>query len=68
MKKAPSLYEFNELPCMCKDANGCQTMAKINGRWVPARSLGLDTLPNRFRLAWMVFTGKADAILWPEGQ
>jgi hypothetical protein len=36
------------------------------GEWVPARPYGLYSLSNRFRLAWMVFTGKADALRWPE--
>ena len=25
-------------------------------------------IKNRFKLAWMVFTGKADALVWPLGQ
>jgi len=43
-------------------------IANINDKWVPARALGLDTIPNRFKCAWIVFTGKADALVWPEGQ
>lgn len=42
--------------------------AGINGRWVPARPLGYCSLWSRFALAWQVFTGKADAVFWPEGQ
>ena len=30
--------------------------------------LGLDTISNRFKLAWQVFTGKADTVRWPGGQ
>lgn len=41
--------------------------AEINGKWVPCRPLNFFIL-NRFKLAWMVFTGKADALVWPEGQ
>lgn len=40
---------------------------EINGKWVPARG---SAGPFRWRLkaAWMVLTGKADAVVWPEGQ
>lgn len=44
--------------------------AKINGVWVPARPENhkYRTLRQRLREAWAVFTGKADAFTWPEGQ
>lgn len=32
---------------------------------IPARPLGFDTLGNRVRMAWAVFTGRADALYWP---
>jgi hypothetical protein len=35
---------------------------------MPARPLGYYSLRSRIRLAWMVFTGKADALVWPGGQ
>ena len=37
-----------------------------NGRWVPARPLGWSSPLKRLRYAWMVFTGKADAVLWED--
>lgn len=36
-----------------------------DGRWVPARPLGFCSLGNRIRCAWIVFTGRADAVEWP---
>jgi hypothetical protein len=33
---------------------------------VPSRPLGLDTFPARFKAAWLVFTGKADAVTWDD--
>lgn len=44
--------------------------AEINGKWVPARPLNWKhrTLRQRFREAWAVFVGKAEAFTWPEGQ
>lgn len=61
--KAPSLWRVNELKAHTETC-----AANINGKWVPCRAVGLDTIRSRIRLAWMVFTGKADALIWPEGQ
>lgn len=36
--------------------------------WVPARPEGYASILVRFRAAWLVFTGRADALVWPEGQ
>jgi|GEM_PF-5438269 len=41
---------------------------QIGDKWVPARPLGFQSFGSRVKLAWMVFTGKADALIWPEGQ
>ena len=43
------------------------TSAQINGKWVPARPMAC-CLRHRIRAAWYVLTGKADAVIWPEGQ
>ena len=40
----------------------CQ--AKIDGQWRLARPLPYYCWKQRWRLAWMVFTGKADAVKW----
>lgn len=42
--------------------------ALINGKWVPSRPLGFSSFRYRCKAAWLVFTGKADALIWPEGQ
>jgi len=46
--------------------------AEINGHWVPARPLnyqrGYTGIGERLSRAWAVFTCKADAFMWPEGQ
>lgn len=44
------------------------TSAGINGKWVPARPIGFQSLGSRLRATWLVFTGRADALIWPEGQ
>lgn len=38
---------------------------EINGQWQPARPYGYFSLRSRLRLAWLVFTGRADALVWP---
>jgi hypothetical protein len=47
-------------------ANTC-SCGLPDGRYVPARPLGFMSFGFRCRAAWLVFTGKADALLW-EGQ
>ena len=36
-----------------------------DGRYVPARPLGWQSWTMRFKAAWLVFTGRADALTWP---
>lgn len=36
-----------------------------DGRYVPARGLPFYSLFGRWKAAWLVFTGKADALTWP---
>ena len=40
----------------------------INGRYVPARPISGTFIFERLKDAWAVWTGKADAFRWPEGQ
>ena len=45
-------------------------MTEINGKWVNARPVNYKyrSLSEKIRDAWYVFIGKADALIWPEGQ
>ena len=63
MRKYPSIHGLKWLQT---EANSCMT--EIDGKWVPARPMGLCSIRDRFRIAWHVFTGKLDALRWPEGQ
>lgn len=58
--KYPMIYTLASLKN--RDWPECQLP---DGRWVPARPLGFASLLQRFRCAWLVFTGKADALTWP---
>ena len=65
MRQAPSLYTLAEL----RSERLADTTVKMpDGSWAPARPEGYDSLQNRFRLAWLVFKGKADAVTWPGNQ
>lgn len=63
MSKYPNVWTLRQL---FDSANSVSN--EINGKWVPARPDGYPTLRSRFRCAWLVFTGKADAVIWPEDQ
>lgn len=60
MKRAPNIIRLEDL---AKD-NPLEVC--VNGQWVPARPLGFYSIWSRLRCAWMVFTGRADAFIWPE--
>ena len=36
--------------------------------WVPARPEGYSSILYRLKATWLVFTGRADALVWPGGQ
>lgn len=59
--KYPNLIRVENL---IKSAAECRAL--VNGRWVPARALGFASFRSRLHCAWLVFTGKADAVTWPE--
>ncbi len=62
-EKTPSLYRLEDL------LKSTQNVAvNINGKWVPARGIGFFSFKERIKLSWLVFTGKADVLIWPEGQ
>lgn len=64
MKNAPSYFKLKDL---LKCISEIQTQYS-DGSWGPARPIGLDTIPNRIKLAWKVFTGKYDVLEWPDNQ
>jgi hypothetical protein len=42
--------------------------SKDGKNWYPARPEGYPSLRYRIRAAWLVFTGRADALIWPDEQ
>lgn len=63
MKKAPIIIKLKDL----YRSTDCSQIC-VNGKYVPARPSGYYSLRYRLKAAWLVFTGKADALIWPGGQ
>lgn len=63
MRTGTTIWSLRELY-----SSAMSNSAEINGKWVPARPYGWDNITYRMKAAWLVFTGKADVVIWPEGQ
>jgi hypothetical protein len=64
--KTPSVYSLRRL---LDENTSPNTSASRDGKtYVPARPEGFWSWRERARIAWLVFTGRADAVIWPEGQ
>ena len=50
---------------LCDGPENVASMLDGGVHWFPARPLGMPTLGNRIRAAWLVFIGRADAVEWP---
>lgn len=57
------IYDTDEIEAIIKSVS-----CNINGRWVPCRPIGYFTIWGRVKATWLVLTGKADALVWLEGQ
>jgi hypothetical protein len=66
MKKPVFGVTIWRLPDLLVHAFTCT--AWINDSWVPRRTIGLYSIPHRLKAAWLVFTGKADVVVWPADQ
>lgn len=64
MSKRRRLPNIIGVLSVVKHANSCQA-GLPEGRYVPARPIGWQSWTMRFKAAWLVFTGKADALTWP---
>lgn len=61
----PNLWELRHLVDYIQFGPATKTHEK---QWVPARALGFGSFRSRVKIAWLVFTGKADAVIWPGDQ
>jgi len=65
MNRAPTIFTLDGLLSVVRD--GPQSSNGKHG-YVPARPLGFYSFGNRLRAAILVFTGRADAVRWPQDQ
>ena len=61
-KPYPSVWKLNRL---VQHVNSNTEQTLFRGRYVPARPLGFQSWWERWRVALLVFNGKADAVIWP---
>ena len=65
MRKYPAIIHLTEQwLCGLTDTQ----VGLPDGRWVPARCQPFYGRLGRWRAAWLVFTGRADALVWPGEQ
>lgn len=59
------MYTIKEITEIIRTAQ-----TEINEKWVAARPINYKyvSILNKIKDAWMVLTGKADAIMWEEGR
>jgi len=65
LDKSPNVIHMNK--SWYDNLNNCQS-SKDGKHWYPSRPLGFYGIGRRIKAAWMVFTGKAGALVWPNGQ
>lgn len=61
--KYPNIFTLKSLAKTCNEVS-----VEIGGRYMPSRPLGYPSFRHRLAAAWLVFTGRADAVTWPGGQ
>ena len=61
------MSRYPQIIDVCQVVRDAKTMARglPDGRYVPARALGFQSWTMRWKAAWLVFTGRADALTWP---
>jgi hypothetical protein len=63
--KTPTIYTLENL---FRTARGAPAASRDGKVWYPARPEGGWFRGWRLKAAWLVFTGRADAVIWPGGQ
>lgn len=63
MKKAPRIWELPKLLDIAQ-----KVTMKVNDEWFSVRPIDTNNIQTRLRATWLVFTGKADAVVWPADQ
>lgn len=70
MQQCPKVYKLMDLIHQVKHS---KTRISISTgphsvAWVPCRGINYSSIRTRLKAAWLVFTGRADAVVWPGDQ
>ncbi len=65
-EKSPNIYAIHSIRDMIQSPTQCTVF--LGGQHHMARPIGDRYLKTRLRAAWLVFTGRADAVVWGGGQ
>lgn len=65
--RKPEIIDVYSLVANPHGVSACWTLKDGRQWWGPARAYGFNQIRifGRFKAAWLVFTGKADALTWP---
>lgn len=66
MIRYPNIWKLRDLFDWC--AKGEVQSSNDGKHYVPARPRGFCSIRQRIKAAKLVFTGKADAVIWDQGQ
>jgi hypothetical protein len=66
--KYPNLINAEQFIEDTMDGFNGYNYVNVGERWYHARPLGYQSLWSRLYCTWLVFTGKADAIVWSGDQ
>ena len=67
MKDGPNAWQMSDLAEQFRTGNGVWTRETLDCRFpMPARPIGPNWFSHRWRLAWAVWTGRADALFWED--
>lgn len=68
MKNCPKVYNLMSLISQVQNTNTFRRVkvGRSSYTTIPARPLNFFSIPARLKAAWLVYTGKADAVIWPE--
>lgn len=61
--KSPGIYTLQSLTSITQSVS-----TVIDNQVVPARPMGMCSILNRVKMAWKVFCGTGDVLIWPKGQ
>jgi hypothetical protein len=67
VRRYPQLVNAYALADKMSIMRSCAALITINDKqvWVPARALGFASVFHAAKLAWGVFRGRYDALVWP---